>query len=94
MSLETLLRRLESETQTADGRTVRLCRDPGGHYWVVDGERVVSLGEFASGCSIAAREFCALARAAMLRRIAAVARDQLARVAERLHRGNPITARA
>jgi hypothetical protein len=60
-SLEALLQGLESEAQTADGHTVRLCRDPVGQYWVVDGERVISLGEFASGSSARwnARPCCA-----------------------------------
>ena len=49
ISLTTLLERIESEAQIADGRTVRLCRDESGNYWVVDGaERVVSLREFAA----------------------------------------------
>jgi hypothetical protein len=80
MSLATLLEGLESEVATANGRTVRLCRDPNGNYWVVDGaERVVSLSEFAAGCHIAAREFCARKRAETFRRIVTRVRQVLAR---------------
>ena len=54
ISVTALLERIESEAQIADGRTVRLCRDASGNYWVVDGaERVVSLREFAGECRIA-----------------------------------------
>ena len=43
--------------EIADGRTVRLCRDPSGNYWVVDGaERVVSLREFVGECRVAGHQ--------------------------------------
>ena len=63
ISLATLLERVESEIETANGRTVRLCRDPNGNYWVVDGaERVMSLQRHSPReCNVAAREFCAQA---------------------------------
>jgi hypothetical protein len=95
MSLTTLLERIESEIQTEDGRTVRLCRDASGNYWVVDGaERVVSLSEFAAESHIAAREFCARERAEALRRIATRMKEAFARVAKGLQRPGAKTARA
>ena len=93
ISLATLLERIESELETANG-TVRLCRDVNGSYWVVDGaERVMSLREFAGQCNIAAREFCAQQRAETFRRFVASAREALARIAKGL-RPAAKTARA
>jgi hypothetical protein len=95
ISLTTLLERIESEAQIADGRTVRLCRDASGNYWVVDGaERVVSLREFAGECRIAAREFCARERAEALRRIATSMKEAFARVVKRLQRPGAKAAHA
>ncbi len=95
ISLTTLLERLESEIETANGRTVRLCRDPHGNYWVIDGaERVVSLSEFAAECPSAAREFYAVKRAEALRRIAVATKEAFARVAKGLQWMGAKTARA
>ena len=69
ISVSALLERIESEAQIADGRTVQLCRDPNGNYWVVDGaERVLPLRQFAAECRAAGREFAARERAEALRR--------------------------
>lgn len=90
ISLTTLLERLESETRTADGRTVRLCRDPNGNYWVVDGaERVVSLNAFATECRSAAREFCARERAETFRRLVVSVKQAVARAATAFRPGTP-----
>ena len=95
ISLTTLLERIESEAQIADGRTVRLCRDASGNYWVVDGaERVVALREFAGECRIAAREFCARERAEALRRIVTSMKEAFARVVKRLQRPGAKAAHA
>jgi hypothetical protein len=95
ISVPTLLERLESEAQIANGQTVRLCRDPNGNYWVIDGtERVVSLREFAGECNIAAREFCAVRRAEALRRLATATREAFARIAKSLQRVGVKTAQA
>ena len=94
-SLTELLERIESEAQIADGRTVRLCRDASGNYWVVDGdERVVSLREFAGECRVAAREFCARERVEALRRIATSMKEAFTRIAKRLQRPGVKTAHA
>jgi hypothetical protein len=94
-SLTTLLERIESEAQIADGRTVRLCRDASGNYWVVDGaERVVSLREFAGECRIAAREFAARERAETFRRLATSMKEAFARVVKGLQRPRAKTAHA
>jgi hypothetical protein len=83
ISLITLLERLESEFETADGRTVRLCRDPNGNYWAVDGaERVVSLNEFAGECRSVARAFCARERAQMFGRFVGSVKQAVARAAK------------
>ena len=95
ITLTMLLQRIESEVETANGRTVRLCRDPNGNYWVVDGaERVVSLAEFAAECQLAAREFCAVARAEAVRRITASTKQAFARVVKALQRPGAKTAHA
>jgi hypothetical protein len=94
-SLTALLERIESEVQTADGRTVRLCRDPNGNYWVIDGaERIVSLSEFAAQCHIAAREFCARERAETFRRLAASVKEAFVRVVNGLKRPGAKAAHA
>jgi hypothetical protein len=94
-SLATLLERMESEIETANGRTVRLCRDPNGNYWVVDGaERVVSLGEFAAECHIAAREFCAQARAELFRRSITRAKEAFVRIVKGVQKPGAKTAHA
>src|SRR5262245_34026271 len=93
-SLSMLLKQVESEIETANGRTVRLCRDPHGGYWIVEGaERVMSVSEFAGQCKVEAREFCAQARAEAFRGFVAGARDAMARVAKSL-RPAPKIARA
>jgi hypothetical protein len=94
-SLTTLLERIEGELQTADGRTVRVCRDPSGNYWVVDdAERVVPLNVFAAECSLAAREYCARARAEEMERLANLAKDAISRVLTNLRRIAAQTAQA
>jgi hypothetical protein len=95
ISLTTLLERLESEFETAGGRTVRLCRDASGNYWVVDGaERVMSLSTFAAECNVVARGFCAQARAESFRRMAARAKEVFAGVAKALQQVRTKTAHA
>src|SRR5262245_14679602 len=85
ISVTALLERLESEFETADGRTARLCRDAHGNYWVIDGaERVVSLRAFAGECKVAARRICAVEHAATMRGIAKWMKDASARVVQRL----------
>ena len=83
ISVSALLERIESEAQIADGRTVQLCRDPNGNYWVVDGaERVLPLRQFAAECRAAGGEFAARERAEALRRIARRAKEAFARLAK------------
>jgi hypothetical protein len=90
ISLTTLLERMESEIETADGRTVRLCRDLGGGYWVVDGtERIVSLNEFASECGSMARQLCAHERAKMFRQFVVSVKQAVARAATAFRPGTP-----
>ena len=94
-SLAMLLKQVESEIETANGRTVRLCRDPNGNYWVVEGaERVMPLSTFAAECNVAAREFCAQARAESFRRLAARAKEALARIVKGLQKPGAKTANA
>ena len=95
ISLSELLERIVSEGETADGRTVRLCRDPNGGYWVVDrAERIVPLREFAMQPTITAREFRAVARAETVGRIAERTREALARIAQAVHWMGARVARA
>jgi hypothetical protein len=70
-SVQTLLRRRESELQTADGRIVSVCRDAHGNFCVVDAERlgIVPLSEFASDCAAMARRSCERERAQAMRDI-------------------------
>lgn len=71
ISASTLLERLECQWQIADGRTLRLCRDARGAYWVIDdAERVVPLGEFADELHGEVRRLAARERAMALREIA------------------------
>jgi hypothetical protein len=87
ISLSTLLERILSECELADGRTVRLCRDANGGYWVVDGaERIMSLREFDAPGNVAAREFRDLARAESLGRLMSRAKEALAHVAQGVQR--------
>jgi hypothetical protein len=59
---------------------MRLCRDAGGNYWVVDAaERVVSLTAFAADCGIAARRLRARELGALRERFAARVREAFAR---------------
>lgn len=70
-SIAALLERFESELQTADGRTVKVCRDERGNFWTIDdAERVVPLSEFASDCGPAARQLCERERAQAMREVA------------------------
>jgi hypothetical protein len=83
MSAQALLERLESELQTADGRTVKVCRDANGNFWMVDdAERVVSLSEFASDIAPQARRLCERERTQAMREIAASVKRAVARVME------------
>jgi hypothetical protein len=90
ISVTALLERIESEAQIADGRTLRLCRDASGNYWVVDGaERVVSLNEFASDCGIRARQLCERERSKVLREFAVSVKRAIARIATAFRPGTP-----
>lgn len=90
ISLASLLERLESELQTADGRIARLCRDANGNYWVIDGaERVVSLNEFASDCGIRARQLCERERSKVFREFAVSVKRAIARIATAFRPGTP-----
>jgi hypothetical protein len=80
MSARALLERLESELQTADGRTVKVCRDANGNFWVIDAaERVMPLSEFASDIAPHARGFCERERTQAMREIAASVKRAVAR---------------
>ena len=95
ISLTTLLERLESEFETADGRTVRLCRDASGNYWVVDGaERVVPLSAFAADCGAAARQLRAREVGALRGRLVARMREVFARVTKGSQRVSAKTSHA
>ena len=90
ISLTSLLERAESEINTADGRTVQLCRDTNGNYWVVDGaKRVVSLSEFASDCGSGARQLCERERAKAFREFAVSVKRAFARAATAFRPGTP-----
>ncbi len=94
-SLSTLLEQLESEWETADGRTLRVCRDARGGYWVIDdAERVVPLAEFADDYHARSRSVVARERAAALREIASGAKAMLKRLMSRLQSAGARTARA
>jgi hypothetical protein len=94
-SLSALLERFEYEAETADGRTVRVCRDSAGDFWVVDGsERIVSLHDYAAECHSAAWMVGARGRAETVSRIAARTKEALARVANSLQRLGARVARA
>jgi hypothetical protein len=86
-SLSTLLERTVSECELADRRTVRLCRDANGDYWVVDrAERILPLREFDAPGNVTAAEFRAVARAEAAARLAARATEGFARIARSLRR--------
>jgi hypothetical protein len=71
-SIAALLERFEYELQTADGRTIRVCRDANGNFWVIDdAERVMSLSEFASDLAPQARRRCERERAQAMRELVA-----------------------
>jgi hypothetical protein len=94
-SLSTLLERIVSECELADGRTVRLCRDANGGYWVVDrAERILPLREFDAPGDVTAAEFRALARAETAGRVAARAREAFARVTQSIRRAGARVAPA
>jgi hypothetical protein len=83
MSAQALLERLESELQTADGRTVKVCRDANGNFWVIDAaERVMSVSEFASDMAPQARRLCERERTQAMREIAASMKRAVARVVQ------------
>jgi hypothetical protein len=80
-SIESLLKRLESEMHTADGRTARVCRDENGNYWVIDdAERIVSLSEFGSDRSVSARHLCERERAQAMRELGAAMKRGIGRI--------------
>ncbi len=94
-SLTTLLEQLESEWETADGRTVRLCRDARGGYWVIDAaERIVPLAEFADDYHARSRSAVARERTAALREIASGAKAMFRRLMSRLQSAGARTAQA
>jgi hypothetical protein len=70
--ISALIESLESEFQTADGRTIKVCRDASGNFWAVDdAERVMSLSEFASDLAPQARRLCERERAQAMRELVA-----------------------
>jgi len=80
-SIESLLQRLESEMQTGDGRMARVCRDESGNYWVIDeAERIASLSEFGSDCSVSARQLCERERAQAMRELGAAMKRGIGRI--------------
>lgn len=94
-SLSALLERLESEWETADGRTVRVCRDASGGHWVIDdAERIVSLAEFADEYHARSRSLIARERAAAMREIVNGVKTAFARLVSRLQQAGASTARA
>lgn len=87
ISLAALLERIEGELHVPDGRTIRVCRDASGKYWVVDrAERVVPLREFAARSGAAAQTYLDRARAENLLRLASVITEAFAHASERLRR--------
>lgn len=93
-SISALIERADSELQTADGRTIKVCRDANGNFWVVDGaERVMSLNEFASDLAPQARQLCERERAQAMREIATSAKRAVVRAVQAL-RSYPQPARA
>lgn len=88
ISVSALLQRFESELQTADGRAVKVCRDAYGNFWVVDcAERIVSLSEFASDCTPAARQLCERERSKAFREFAGWVKEAVARAVRSLRPG-------
>ena len=84
-SISALIESLESEFQTADGRTLKVCRDANGNFWVVDGaERVMSLSEFASDIAPHARQHCERGRAQAMRELVSSVKRAVARAAQAL----------
>jgi hypothetical protein len=94
-SLNALLERLESKWEIADGRTVRLCRDAHGGYWVIDdAERIVPLAEFADDYHTRSHAVVARERAAAMREIANGVKAVFVRLNSRLRQAGMRTARA
>jgi hypothetical protein len=94
-SLSALLERLESEWETADGRTLRLCRDASGGHWVIDdAERIVPLADFADEYHARSHAVVARERAAAMREIATRVKATFARLVSRLQQMGARTARA
>jgi hypothetical protein len=89
-SIAALLERFEYELQTADGRTIRVCRDANGNLWVIDDvERVEPLREFASDCGPAARQLCERERAQAMRELAAWVKQAILRAARTFRSNAP-----
>jgi hypothetical protein len=94
-SLSALLERLESEWETADGRTLRLCRDANGDYWMIDdAERVAPFAEFAADFHERLGPVVARERAAALREIASGVKAAFVRFVSRLQHAGAKVARA
>jgi len=90
ISLRTLLERVESEIETANGHTVRRCRDGIGNDWVVDGAaRTVSRSDFAAECHLAARQFGGRERARNFGPRVISAQQAVARAVATLRPGTP-----
>lgn len=84
-SITALIERLESEFQTADGRTLRVCRDANGNFWAIDdAERVMSLSEFASDVAPHARQLCERERAQAMRELVTSVKQAVVRAVQAL----------
>jgi hypothetical protein len=89
-----LIERFDSELQTADGRTIKVCRDANGNFWVIDdAERVMSLNEFASDLAPQARQLCERERAQAMRELVTSVRRAVVRAVRAL-RPHPQPAHA
>jgi hypothetical protein len=92
--ISALIESLESEFQTADGRTIKVSRDANGNFWVIDdAERVMSLSEFASDLAPQARQLCERERAQAMRELVASVKRAVVRAVRAL-RPHPQPAHA
>lgn len=83
--ISALIEGFESEFRTADGRTIKVCRDANGNFWVVDdAERVMSLNEFASDLAPHARALCERERAQAMREVVASVKRAVVRAVQAL----------
>lgn len=93
-SISALVESFESEFRTADGRTIKVCRDANGNFWVVDdAERVMTLSEFASDVAPHARQLCERERAQAMRDVASSVKRAVVRAVQAL-RPHPQPAHA